>query len=62
MSCSFSYSPNLNKTSLLYMINNSAATSAIVITLHSTCYNIMSVDADIISELASKPNVSLASA
>ena len=62
VSCSFSDSPNLNKTSLLYMINNSAATSAIVITLHSTCYNIMSVDADIISALASKPYVSLASA
>lgn len=54
------FSPLLNKESLLYIINNEAATSAITITLHSYAYERLANDADILEALANHPNVSLA--
>lgn len=51
---------NLSKESLLYIINNEAATSAITISLHSNTYSRLANDADIVAALANHPNVSLA--
>ena len=51
--------PLLEKDSLLYIINNEAATSAITIKLSTYCYNKYSVDADVVSALANHPNISL---
>ena len=50
----------LTKDSLLYIINNEAATSAITIKLSSYCYEKYSTDADVTAALANHPNVSLA--
>ena len=50
----------LSKESLLYIINNEAATSAITITLHSYAYTRLAEDADIVAALANHPNISLA--
>lgn len=58
---SFADSP-LDKESLLYMINESAATSPIVITLHADVYAWASTDSDVQTALAAKPNVTIASA
>ena len=55
-------STNLTKDSLLYIINNEAATSAITITLASYAYTRLANDADIVAALANHPNISLASA
>lgn len=44
----------LSKESVLYMINNSAATSAITISLQQEVYDAMKEDADIIAALAEK--------
>lgn len=52
----------LSKDSLLYIINNEAATSAITITLASYAYTRLANDADIVAALADHPNISLASA
>ena len=52
----------LSKDSLLYIINNEAAESAITITLHSYAYQRLAEDADIVAALANHPNISLASA
>lgn len=52
----------LTKESLLYIINNEAATSAITITLSSYCYNKYKDDAEVTAALSAHPNVSLASA
>lgn len=60
-SISFADSPLLSKECVLYMIQN-AGSASIVITLHATVYNTLSVDSDIIAALNSKPNVTLASA
>lgn len=49
----------LSKESVLYMINNSAATSAITIGLNKEVYDVMKDDADIIAALAEKTNISL---
>lgn len=54
--------PLLDKESLLYMINESAATSPIVITLHADVYAWASTDSDVQAALAAKPNVTIASA
>lgn len=59
---SFADSPLLDKESLLYMINESAATSPIVITLHADVYAWASTDSDVQAALAAKPNVTIASA
>lgn len=54
------YSDKFSKESLLYIINNEAATSAITITLHSYAYTRLAEDADIVAALANHPNISLA--
>ncbi len=50
----------LSKESLLYLINNEAATSAITIKLASYAYTRLAEDADIVAALANHPNISLA--
>ena len=50
----------LSKDSLLYLINNEAATSAITIKLASYAYTRLAEDADIVAALATHPNISLA--
>ena len=52
----------LSKESLLYIINNEAATSAITIKLASYAYERLATDPDIVAALANHPNISLASA
>ena len=52
----------LSVKSVLYMIQNEAATSPITITLHADVYNRCMVNADILAALEKHPNVSLASA
>lgn len=49
----------LSKESVLYMINNSEATSAITIGLNKAVYDVMKDDADIIAALAEKTNITL---
>ena len=53
------YSPLLSKESLLYLINNEAATSAITIKLASYAYTRLANDADIVAALANHPNISI---
>jgi hypothetical protein len=50
----------LSKESLLYLINNESATSAITIKLASYAYTRLAEDADIVAALAAHPNISLA--
>jgi surface protein len=50
----------LSKESLLYLINNEAATSAITIKLADYAYNKWANDPDIVAALANHPNISLA--
>ena len=50
----------LSKDSLLYIINNEAATSAITIKLATYTYEKLAEDADIVAALANHPNISLA--
>lgn len=52
----------LSESSILYMINNEAATSNITITLHPDAYARAMANADIVAALEAHPNVSLASA
>lgn len=52
----------LTSKSILYMIQNEAATSAITITLHADAYARAMANADIVAALQAHPNVSLASA
>ena len=59
---SFASSSNLSMASLAYMINNSAATSAITITLHSSAYSAAQSDTSVQSALLAKPLVTLAQA
>ena len=59
-SFSFNRSPLLSKDSLLYLINNEAATSAITIKLASYAYDKWATDPDIVAALANHPNISLA--
>lgn len=56
------YATKLSKDSLLYIINNEAATSAITITLAAYAYTRLAEDADVVAALANHPNISLASA
>lgn len=62
ISIAFSQSSRLSKESLLFMINNEAATSPITITLHADAYARLANDPDIVAALSNHPNVSLASA
>ena len=55
----FYNSKRLSKESVLYMINNSAATSAIAIGLNKAVYDVLKDDADIIAALAEKTNITL---
>jgi surface protein len=50
----------LSKESLLYLINNEAAESAITIKLASYAYTRLAEDADVVAALANHPNISLA--
>ena len=56
------HSPNLSSKSILYMIQNEAATSAITITLHADAYARAMANADILAALEQHTNISLASA
>ena len=49
----------LSKESLLYLINNEAATSAITIKLASYAYTRLAEDADVVAALANHPNISI---
>lgn len=60
VSISFADSPNLSKESILFMINNEAATSAITITLHPTAKAMADADSEIQTALSNHPNISLA--
>ena len=60
--CKLLSSRLLSKESLLYLINNEAATSAITITLHSYAYERLATDADVVAALTNHPNITLASA
>lgn len=62
LSCLLDKSALLSKESLLYLINNEAATRAITITLHSYAYERLATDADVVAALTNHPNISLASA
>ena len=57
--CLFKYSALLRKESLLYIINNEAATSAIIIGLHPYAYERLAIDVDVLSALANHPRISL---
>lgn len=59
VSIKFYGSQRLSKESVLYMINNSEATSAITIGLNKAVYDVMKDDADIIAALAEKTNITL---
>ena len=50
----------LSKDSLLYIIDNETATSAITITLHTSAYARLANDPDIVAALANHPNISIA--
>ena len=52
----------LSNASILFMIQNEAAVSAITITLHADAYDRAMADAEITAALAAHPNVSLAKA
>ena len=56
----FDKSIHLSKESLLYIINNEAATSAITIKLASYAYERLANDADIVAALANHPNITIA--
>ena len=56
---SFKDSARLSNASILYMIKNSAATSAIVITLHPDAKARAEADAEIMAALSEKTNVTL---
>jgi surface protein len=55
----FNISALLSKDSLLYIINNEAATSAITIKLASYAYDKWANDPDIVAALANHPNISI---
>ena len=50
----------LSKSSLLYLINNESAESAITIQLASYAYERLATDPDVVAALANHPNISLA--
>lgn len=62
MGINFADSPRLSVASILYMIQNEAASNAITITLHATAYARAMADADVQAALTAHPNVSLVSA
>lgn len=60
--CVLDYSALLSKESLLYLIDNETATSAITIKLATYAYERLANDADVVAALTNHPNISLASA
>lgn len=62
VSINFQHCKLLTTKSILHMIQNEAATSAITITLHADVYNRCMANTDIVAALQAHPNVSLASA
>ena len=54
-----SYIQKLSKESLLYIINNEAATSAITIKLAIHAYKRLANDADVVAALSNHPNISI---
>lgn len=61
LSISFSDSPKLSKTSLLYAINN-ASSETLIITLHASAYSRLANDSEVKIALNKKKNITLASA
>lgn len=61
-SANFTTSKELSMKSVLYMINNEAATSPITITLHADVYNRCMANEDILAALEAHTNISIASA
>lgn len=59
ISLDLSYASALSKESLLYIINNEAATSAITIRLDYYAYEKLSNDADVVAALENHPNISI---
>ena len=59
LACQLNNSILLSKESLLYIINNEAATSAITIKLANYTYTRLAYDADIVAALAAHPNISI---
>lgn len=59
---SFSDSPNLNKESVVYLIDNATPATAITITLHHDAYARLADDADVVAALEVQPLISLVSA
>jgi surface protein len=60
LTCELNNSALLSKDSLLYIINNEAAESAITIKLAAYAYTRLAEDADIVAALANHPNISIA--
>ena len=58
-SCQIDKSSKLSKESLLYIINNSAATSSITIKLSAYAYTRLATDPDIVSALRKHSNISI---
>jgi hypothetical protein len=54
------YPTLLSKESLLYLINNEVATSAITIKVATYAYSRLANDPDIVAALANHPNISIA--
>ena len=59
LACQLQSSALLSKESLLYLINNEAATSAITIKLASYAYERLATDPDIVAALENHPNISI---
>jgi surface protein len=59
LACQLNNSALLSKESLLYLINNEAATAAITIKLASYAYDKWATDPDIVAALANHPNISI---
>ena len=59
---SFADSPQINKESILFIINNAIPKSVITITLHADAYARLAEDAEIVDALDAQPLVSLVSA
>ena len=59
LACDLSAANLLSKDSLLYLINNEAATAAITIKLASYAYDKWATDPDVVAALANHPNISI---
>lgn len=60
VSCSCNNAYRWSKESLLYAINNEAATSPITITIATNVYNKYATDTDVVEALTNHPNITLA--